>query len=206
MKPERLLQQGLQAMGLALPPDIEPRLLEFLRLLEKWNQAYNLTAVRDPEQMVARHLLDSLAVLPYVRGSRALDIGTGAGLPGLPLALALPQTHFTLLDSNAKKTRFVTQAAHTLGLANVVVVQARAEKFQPAEKFTTLLARAFASIPDMLATTRHLCAPGGRWLAMKGVFPQEELAAVPAGFVAQVESLRVPGLKAARHVVIIEPR
>ncbi len=206
MKPERLLQQGLQAMGLALPPDIEPRLLEFLRLLEKWNQAYNLTAVRDPEQMVTRHLLDSLAVLPYVRGSRALDIGTGAGLPGLPLALALPQTHFTLLDSNAKKTRFVTQAAHTLGLANVVVVQARAEKFQPAEKFTTLLARAFASIPDMLATTRHLCAPGGRWLAMKGVFPQEELAAVPAGFVAQVESLRVPGLEAARHVVIIEPR
>ena len=161
MKLERLLHQGLQAMGLTLPPEIEPRLLEFLRLLEKWNRSYNLTAVRDPEQMVARHLLDSLAVLPYVRGPRVLDIGTGAGLPGLPLALALPETHFTLLDSNAKKTRFVTQAAHALGLANVSVVQARAEKFQPAEKFATLLARAFASIPDMLATTRHLCAPGG---------------------------------------------
>ncbi len=193
-------------MGLALPPGIEPRLLEFLRLLEKWNRTYNLTAVRDPEQMVARHLLDSLAVLPYVRGPRVLDIGTGAGLPGIPLALALPETHFTLLDSNAKKTRFVTQVVHVLGLANVSVVQARAEKFQPAEKFSTLLARAFASIPDMLATTRHLCAPGGRWLAMKGVFPQEELAAISAEFAAQARPLRIPGLEAARHVVIIEPR
>ena len=206
MKLERLLHQGLHAMGLALPLDIEPRLLEFLRLLEKWNRSYNLTAVRDPEQMVARHLLDSLAVLPYVRGPRVLDIGTGAGLPGIPLALALPETHFTLLDSNAKKTRFVTQAAHALGLTNVSVVQARVEKFQPAEKFATLLARAFASIPDMLAATRHLCAPGGRWLAMKGVFPQEELAAIPADFTAQARPLHIPGLEAARHVVIIEPR
>lgn len=206
VKLERLLQQGLQAADLALPSDVAPRLLEFLRLLEKWNQAYNLTAVRDPEQMVARHLLDSLAVMPYVRGPRVLDVGTGAGLPGLPLALALPATHFTLLDSNAKKTRFVTQAAHALGLTNVSVVQMRAEKFQPAEKFTTLLTRAFASIPDMLAATRHLCAPGGRWLAMKGVFPQEELAAIPAEFTAQVRPLRIPGLEVARHVVIIEPR
>lgn len=206
MKLERLLHHGLQATGLTLPPDAEPRLLEFLRLLEKWNQAYNLTAVRDPESMVARHLLDSLAVLPYVRGPRVLDIGTGAGLPGIPLALALPETRFTLLDSNAKKTRFVTQAAHALGLANVSVIQARVEKFQPAEKFATLLTRAFASIPDMLATTRHLCAPGGRWLAMKGVFPQEELAAIPADFMVQARPLRIPGLEAARHVVIIEPR
>lgn len=206
MKLEQLLQQGLHAAGIALPPDAAPRLLEFLRLLEKWNQAYNLTAVRDPEQMVTRHLLDSLAVMPYVRGPQILDIGTGAGLPGLPLALALPATHFTLLDSNAKKTRFVTQTAHALGLANVDVAQTRVEKFQPAEKFTTLLTRAFASIPDMLAATRHLCAPGGRWLAMKGVFPQEELAAIPAEFTAQARPLRVPGLEAARHVVIIEPR
>lgn len=206
MKLEPLLQQGLQTAGLALPPDAEPRLLEFLRLLEKWNRTYNLTAVRDPEQMVTRHLLDSLAVMPYVHGSRALDIGTGAGLPGIPLALVLPNTHFTLLDSNAKKTRFVTQTAHALGLINVDVVQTRVEKFQPAEKFTTLLTRAFASIPDMLVATRHLCAPGGRWLAMKGVFPQEELAAIPAEFAAQARPLRVPGLEAARHVVIIEPR
>jgi len=206
VKLEQLLQQGLHATGLTLPPEAAPRLLKFLRLLEKWNQTYNLTAVRDPEQMVVRHLLDSLAVLPYVRGPRILDIGTGAGLPGLPLALALPEMHFTLLDSNAKKTRFITQAAHALGLANISVVQTRVEKFQPAEKFTTLLTRAFASIPDMLAATRHLCAPGGRWLAMKGVFPQEELAAIPAEFTAQTRPLRVPGLEAARHVVIIEPR
>ncbi|MBI3570907.1 MAG: 16S rRNA (guanine(527)-N(7))-methyltransferase RsmG [Gammaproteobacteria bacterium] len=206
MKPEQLLHQGLQTAGLVLPPDTELRLLEFLRLLEKWNQAYSLTAVRDPGQMVTRHLLDSLAVLPYVCGPRVLDIGTGAGLPGVPLALALPETRFTLLDSNAKKTRFVTQAAHALGLANVSVIQMRVEKFQPTEKFTTLLTRAFASIPDMLAATRHLCAPGGCWLAMKGVFPQEELAAIPAEFTAQVRPLRVPGLEVARHVVIIEPR
>lgn len=193
-------------MGLGLPAEAESRLLQYLYLLEKWNRAYNLTAVRDPEQMVPRHLLDSLVVRPYIVGPRVLDVGTGAGLPGIPLALALPDLHFTLLDSNAKKTRFVTQAVHALGLANVTVVQTRTEKFQPAEKFDTLIARAYASIPDMLAATRHLCAPGGRWLAMKGVFPQEELAAIPAEFAAQARPLRVPGLEAARHVVIIEPR
>lgn len=206
MKLERLLHQGLQAMGLGLPAGAEPRLLQYLSLLEKWNRAYNLTAVRDPEQMVPRHLLDSLAVRPHVVGPRVLDVGTGAGLPGIPLALSLPALHFTLLDSNAKKTRFVTQAVHVLGLANVTVVQTRAEKFQPAEKFDTLIARAYASIPDMLAATRHLCAPRARWLAMKGVFPQEELAAIPAEYVAEVKHLHVPGLEAARHVVIIALR
>ena len=206
MKLERLLHQGLRALDLDLPADAEPRLLQYLRLLEKWNRAYNLTAVRDPEQMVARHLLDSLVVRLYAVGPRVLDIGTGAGLPGIPLALTLPALHFTLLDSNAKKTRFVTQAVHVLGLANVAVVQARAEKFQPPTKFDTLIARAFASIPDMLATTRHLCAPRARWLAMKGVFPQEELAAIPAEYVAEVKSLHVPGLEAARHLVIIAQR
>lgn len=203
---DQRLHRGLQTMGLGLPPGVEARLLEYLRLLEKWNRAYNLTAVRDPQEMVTRHLLDSLAVAPHVRGPRVLDAGTGAGLPGIPLALALPALHFTLLDSNAKKTRFVTQAAHELGLANVAVVQARVEQFQPPERFNTVIARAFASIPDMLAATRHLCARGGRWLAMKGVFPQEELAGIPAEYVAEAKALRIPGLAAARHVVIIEPR
>ncbi len=206
MKLEQRLHRGLQEMGLALPPAIETRLLDYLRLLEKWNRAYNLTAVRDPQEMVGRHLLDSLTVLPYVKGPRVLDVGTGAGLPGIPLALALPALHFTLLDSNAKKTRFVTQAAHALGLANVTVVHARAEQFQPPERFDTVIARALASIPDMLAATRHLCASGGRWLAMKGVFPQEELAGIPADYAAEAKSLKIPGLAAARHVVIIEPR
>jgi 16S rRNA (guanine527-N7)-methyltransferase len=206
MRLEQRLHRGLQAMALALPAGAEARLLDYLRLLEKWNRAYNLTAVRDPQEMVGRHLLDSLAVAPYVKGPRVLDVGTGAGLPGIPLALALPAARFTLLDSNAKKTRFVTQAAHALGLTNVAVVQARAEQFQPPERFDTVIARAFASIPDMLAATRHLCASGGRWLAMKGVFPQAELAGIPADYAAEAKSLKIPGLAAARHIVIIEPR
>ncbi len=206
MRLEQRLHKGLQDMGLALPQATEARLLDYLRLLEKWNRAYNLTAVRDPQEMVGRHLLDSLTVMPYVKGPRVLDAGTGPGLPGIPLALTLPELRFTLLDSNAKKTRFVTQAVHELGLANVAVVQARVEQFQPPERFDTVIARAFASIPDMLAATRHLCATGGRWLAMKGVFPQEELAGIPADYAAEAKSLKIPGLAAARHVVIIEPR
>ncbi|HYA38968.1 MAG TPA: 16S rRNA (guanine(527)-N(7))-methyltransferase RsmG [Candidatus Methylomirabilis sp.] len=192
-------------MGIDLAPPIRRKLLKFLQYLERWNSAYNLTAVRDPEQMVPRHLLDSLSVLPFLQGSRVLDIGTGAGLPGIPLALARPELTFTLLDSNAKKTRFVTQAIHELGLQNVQVVQERVEKFHPTEKFDTLIARAFASIPDMLAASRHLCSSHGRFLLMKGVFPQEELAAVTDGYQAEVKALRVPGLDAARHVVIVAP-
>ena len=205
MKLEKRLQQGLSEMGLDLAAPVRKKLLNFLELLEKWNRAYNLTAVRDPEQMVPRHLLDSLTVLPYLQGPRVLDIGTGAGLPGIPLALARPDLDFTLLDSNAKKTRFATQALHELGLKNVAVVQERVEKFHPETKFDTLIARAFASIPDMLAASRHLCAPRGRFLVMKGVFPQEELAAVTDGYQAEVKALRIPGLDAARHLVILAP-
>ncbi|HEU5338186.1 MAG TPA: 16S rRNA (guanine(527)-N(7))-methyltransferase RsmG [Sulfuricaulis sp.] len=202
---EKNLRQGLRDMGLDLPPPVLEKLLNFLELLEKWNQSYNLTAVRDPEQMVPRHLLDSLSVLPYLHGARVLDIGTGAGLPGIPLALARPDMEFTLLDSNAKKTRFATQAVHDLGLKNTRIVQERVEKFHPPEKFDTLIARAFASIPDMLAASRHLCAPDGRFLVMKGVFPQEELAAVTDGYRAEVKVLTVPGLDAARHMVMLVP-
>jgi 16S rRNA (guanine527-N7)-methyltransferase len=203
MKLKKLLQQGLHDMNLDLAVPAREKLLIFLELLEKWNRVYNLTAVRDPEQMVPRHLLDSLSVLPHLHGARVLDIGTGAGLPGIPLALARPDLEFTLLDSNAKKTRFATQAMHELGLKNITIVQERVEKFHPAAKFDTLIARAFASIPDMLAASRHLCAPHGRFLVMKGVFPQEELAAVIDGYQAEVKALRIPGLDAARHLVIL---
>lgn len=206
MKLEQLLSRGLHEMNLDLSPLIQGQLLQFLQILEKWNQAYNLTAVRDPEQMVPRHLLDSLAVLPYLQGARVLDVGTGAGLPGIPLALARPDLAFTLLDSNAKKTRFVRQAAHELGLKNVTVVQERAEKFHPEEKFDTLIARALASIPDMLASSQHLVAPQGCFLFMKGVIPQEDLAAVVGAYPAQVQALRIPGLDAARHLVILRQR
>lgn len=203
---EQRLRAGLEALGIPLPASAQRRLLDFVALLAKWNEAYNLTAVRDPEQMVTRHILDSLAVLPYVKGPRVLDIGTGAGLPGIPLAVARPDLRFVLLDSNAKKTRFVTQAAAELGLTNVEVVQARVEKYRPDEKFDTLISRAFASLGEMLGACGGLCRHGGQILAMKGVYPGEELSAVAAPFhVQDVRSLAVPGLDAARHLVIITP-
>ncbi|OGI48675.1 MAG: hypothetical protein A2151_07250 [Candidatus Muproteobacteria bacterium RBG_16_65_34] len=203
MKLEKRLHEGLQAMGLELPAPARTQLIALLRLLEKWNRSYNLTAVRDPEQMVPRHLLDSLAVLPYLKGPSILDIGTGAGLPGLPLALARPDLGFTLLDSNLKKIRFVRQAVRELDIKNVEIAHARVEKFHPERKFDTLIARAFASIAALLEAAGRLCAPDGRFLAMKGVFPQAELAAIGAEYRAEVKALVVPGLDAARHVVII---
>ena len=206
MNLEQRLHQGITDLGLALAAPVETKLLQYLQLLAKWNQVYNLTAVRDPAAMVTRHLLDSLAVAPHVRGPRVLDIGTGPGLPGIPLALARPELAFTLLDANAKKTRFVTQAAGELGLANVEVVQSRVENYRPAQKFDTLVSRAFSNIADMLANARHLCAPSGRFLAMKGTYPEEELAAVAAEYATEVVALTVPGLDAERHVVILTPR
>jgi len=198
------IQNGAEAMGLDLPRAAAQKLADYIGLLEKWNQAYNLTAVRDPEQMVSRHILDSFSVAPFLHGRRVLDIGTGAGLPGIPLALACPALEFVLLDSNAKKTRFVTQAIAELGLANVRVALSRVEKLETAEKFDTLISRALGGIADMLTAAAHLSAPDGRFLAMKGVYPQEELAALPPGFaVLAVPTLQVPGLDGKRHVVII---
>jgi 16S rRNA (guanine527-N7)-methyltransferase len=204
---EQTLRQGAEAMGLALDRGCVERLLAYLRLLEKWNRTYNLTAVRDPADMVARHLLDSLAVLPELAGPEVLDIGTGPGLPGIPLALARPDLEFTLLDSNLKMLRFVRQALHELHIKNAAAVQARVEAFRPGKIFATLIARAFASIPDMLIACGHLAAPGSRILAMKGAYPQQELAAVPPSYrVVEVKALRVPGLDAERHLVVITPR
>ncbi len=197
------LIRGVRALHLELPPGAAERLLAYLQLLVKWNRAYNLTAVRTIEEMVPKHLLDSLAVAPFVAGPRVLDIGSGAGLPGIPLACACPALAFTLLDSNAKKTRFLAQAVQELGLTNVAVVNARVEQFRPGEAFATLVARAWTAIPDMLARCQHLLAPGSRLLALKGAFPRAELADVPAAFRCTVEPLTVPGLKAERHVVII---
>lgn len=189
-------------LGVALPVAAEQSLLDFVQLMEKWNKVYNLTAVRDPQEMITRHLLDSLAVLPHVRGQHVLDIGCGAGLPGLPLAIALPGTRFTLLDANAKKTRFVTQAAVELGLANVEVVQTRVEKYRPVQKFDTLMARAVASVAELLRNAQHLCASNGEFLFMKGAYPAQELAEMPGEFkMAEVIKLQVPGLDAERHLV-----
>ena len=180
------LDQGLTALGLALPAPERERLLAYLRLLGRWNNAYNLTAIRDPLDMVTRHLLDSLAVAPHLAGTRVLDVGTGPGLPGIPLAVACPALGFTLLDANAKKTRFVVQAVGELALKNVEVVQTRVENYRPSRTFDTVVSRAFASIAAMLAAARHLCAPGGRFLAMKGAYPEEELKALPSGYDVRV--------------------
>ena len=197
------LEQGIAALGLALPAEAVPRLLDYLALLERWNAAYNLTAIRDPAQMVSRHLLDSLAILPYVRGETLADLGTGPGLPGIPLAIAAPGRQVLLVDSNGKKVRFLREAIRALKLEGVRAVQSRVEEVQG--RFDCITARAFASLADMLAWGGHLLAPDGLWLAMKGKTPEEELAEVPAAFALRgVHALTVPGLgPAERHLVIL---
>lgn len=204
MSLDTVLSQGLSALGLDCPLAVRARLLDYVRLLHKWNRVYNLTAVREPREMVPRHLLDSLAVLPYLHGRRVLDVGTGAGLPGIPLALMSPEREFVLLDSNNKKTRFVQQAVTELGLGNVQVVQARVEDYRPGAPFDTVISRAFSAIADMLRQAGRHCAPDGVLLAMKGGEPREELAALPSGYKVQaIRRLQVPGLNEERHVVCL---
>ncbi len=198
------LANGLNALPLELDANVQSRLIDFIHLLVKWNRAYNLTAVRQPEQMVTRHLLDSLVIGPYLQGPSILDVGTGAGLPGIPLALAYPDHHFTLLDSNGKKIRFVTQAVAELGLANVDVIQSRVEAFQPAGRFDTITARAYASIEELVSQTKHLLADGGQYLIMKGVYPVAEVEAMPTGYrIEASHQLNVPKLDAERHLLIV---
>ena len=198
------LADGLSALPLELNGNVQHRLIDYVQLLVKWNRAYNLTAVRQPEQMVPRHLLDSLVIGPYLQGPRILDVGTGAGLPGIPLALAYPDLHFTLLDSNGKKIRFVTQAVAELGLANVDVVQSRIEAFQPTCRFDTITARAYASIEELINQTTRILAENGQYLVMKGIYPVAEVEAIPSGYrVEAVHQLEVPKLDAERHLLII---
>lgn len=197
------LQGGIAQLGITLSADAQNRLLDYLALLHKWNRVYNLTAIRDPQEMVSHHLLDSLAVLPHLWAGRWLDVGCGGGLPGLVLAIAQPDWQFTLLDSNSKKTSFVQQAVIELGLSNASVHCARVEGWQSTERFDGIISRAFSELGEFLHSTRHLIAPHGRWVAMKGT-PQQELAGVPDGFrVERVIPLQVPGLHAARSLVIV---
>jgi 16S rRNA (guanine527-N7)-methyltransferase len=196
------LQRGIAQLGIALSAEAQSKLLDYLALLQKWNKVYNLTAIRDPQQMVSHHLLDSLAVMPHLWSGRWLDVGCGAGLPGMVLAIARQDWQFTLLDSNSKKTSFVQQAIIELGLSNVSVHCARVAEWQPPERFDGIISRAFAELGDFLRSTRHLMAEHGRWVAMKGL-PEQELAGVPGGCrVERVISLQVPGLQAARSLVI----
>lgn len=198
------LAQGIAQLELDVAPEIQQKLLDFLALLHKWNKVYNLTSIRQPEQMVSNHLLDNLAVLPYLQPGRWLDVGCGAGLPGLVLALTRPQWTFTLLDSNSKKTSFVQQAVIELGLHNVNVCCARAEMWQTAEKFDGIISRAFAGTAQLISLTQHLLAQGGYWVAMKGA-PEAELEKLPKNITLEkIIPLQVPGLDAARCLVILK--
>ena len=196
------LAAGLVALDLSLTPLTQDRLIQYISLLAKWNRVDNLTAVKTPADMVARHLLDSLAVVPYIKGSRVIDVGTGAGLPGIPLALACPQVEFVLLDSQRKRIRFVMQAVAELGLGNVVAVHSPAQAYRPPQAFTTVVSRALMSLADFVNETSHLKSEAGQWLAMKGGVPTQELAQLAATVsVRQVIPLTVPGLAAQRCLV-----
>ncbi|SFC31908.1 16S rRNA (guanine527-N7)-methyltransferase [Marinospirillum celere] len=200
-----LLEQGLKQLERDVSERQERQLLDYLLLLDKWNQAYNLTAIRDPAEMVSRHLLDSLSLLPYVSQGELLDIGSGAGLPGIPLAILRPDLDVHSLDSNGKKTRFQFQVKTALGLSNFSVHQARVENFQPTTRSQQLVSRAFASLRDFLSWTQHLATQDARWLAMKGQYPSEELEDLPAGFeLTASHKLEVPGQEGQRHLLILQ--
>jgi 16S rRNA (guanine527-N7)-methyltransferase len=200
------IELGLAAMGVELPPAARQHLGAHLELIEKWNRVHNLTAVRDMQQMIPLHLLDSLSLLPHLHDAKSvIDVGTGPGFPGVPLAIARPGLRFTLLDSSHKKCAFLEQARTELALANVTVVCARVEEYRPAERYDIVVSRAFADLADFINQSQHLAAPHGRFLAMKGVYPFDEIARVPSTHrVSGVVELAVPTLEAKRHLVTLE--
>ncbi len=198
------LSTGARELGIQLSETQHSQLLAYLALLIKWNKAYNLTAVRNPDEMVSRHLLDSLSVVPFVEGERWLDVGSGGGMPGIPLAIMFPQMKVSLLDSNGKKTRFQTQVKLELKLDNLQVIHSRAEEFQPDQPFTGIISRAFSSLEDFTVWTRHMGNTDTRWLAMKGLHPADELVALPADFhLDSAHALAVPGCQGQRHLLIL---
>jgi 16S rRNA (guanine527-N7)-methyltransferase len=202
----RTLDAGLTVLGPEAARRAGPRLLAYVDLLAHWNRRFNLTGTRAPGDIVQRHVLDSLSVAPHLYGERVLDAGTGAGLPGLVLAITRPELCYTLLDSAGKKTRFCLQAVAELSLENVEVVRSRLEDFDPAQPFSCVVSRAFVSAPALAQSSRRLLLPGGAVLAMKGVYPKKELDELQAaGFAADVVPLAVPGLREARHLLIVRP-
>jgi 16S rRNA (guanine527-N7)-methyltransferase len=204
----RALAGGVAALGLDVDTAAQTKLLAYIALLDKWNRTHNLTAIREPERMVTHHLLDALATLPHFPEAatlRLIDVGSGGGSPGLPLAIARPQWRVALLDSNRKKAAFLRQAAAELTLANVAVAAMRAEDYIPDTPFDVAISRAFADLAQFVAAARHLVRPGGQLFAMKGMYPREELEALPPAFrVLAVPALEVPRLGAERHLVIME--
>ncbi len=202
----RTLADGVRTLQLDLSEKQLAQLMDYLALLSKWNAVYNLTALRDPKQMVTHHLLDSLAVVPAFNGAKnILDVGAGGGLPGIVLAIARPDMRVSLVDTVHKKTAFLTQVKAELGLANVTVHTGRVEQLKVPQQFDVITSRAFAELNDFVTWSGHLLEEGGRFIALKGVMPSEEIAQLPAGWkVGKVESLTVPGLAAERHLVFIE--
>ena len=206
MTVQQQLAAGLTALGLGLDAATQARLLQYLELLSKWNAVYSLTAIREPEKMVSHHLLDCLAVLPLLLGPQVLDVGSGGGMPGIPLAIVHPEISVTLLDSNHKKTAFLQQAVIDLGLSNVRVVTERVELFQGGP-FTTITSRAFSELAEFVKLSGHLLASDGEWAAMKGIYPFEETARLPADIeVKEILPISVPGLDAERHLVRMQRR
>ena len=191
-------------MGVSLSDEAARKMLRVLDELDEWNQKMNLTAIRDRPQQLTKHLLDSLSVVKHLHGSRVIDIGTGAGFPGLPLAIALPEMHFTLLDSTAKKLKFIDHVTALLALENVETVHSRAEAFQPKYRYDVVISRAVGAVDTFVKWAGHLCVGGGRLLAMKGRYPTDELTKLPSGWkLATVHRLSVPGLDEERHLVEI---
>jgi 16S rRNA (guanine527-N7)-methyltransferase len=211
MTPAAALELGVRDLGLSLPADAHEKLLAYLALLAKWNRTYNLTAIRNPQDMVSHHLLDSLAIIPHLpmprQAASVADVGSGAGLPGIPLAVARPDWHVALNDSKQKKAAFMRQAVIEMGLTNVEVQELRVETWRPLKLFAVVVSRAFADLGGFIAACRHLVLPGGALVAMKGAAPRAELAGVPADCdCSSVIELSVPRLQAARHLVICRPR
>lgn len=199
------LHESLIQNGYTLSSDTEQKMAAYLELMHRWNRVFNLTAIKDPNESVLLHILDSLSICDDLHGHRILDVGTGAGLPGIPLALMCPDKEFVLLDSNSKKTRFLNQVIYELNIKNVTVVHARCEDFQPKTGFDSIVSRAFASIQVMLDVTQHLVCEDGQFLAMKGVYPDAEINAIPAKFtLLHVKKLKIIGLDAERHLISVK--
>lgn len=200
------LTRLLAAANITLTEHQKQQIVAYVAMLDKWNKAYNLTSVRDPSEMLVRHILDSVVVAPHLEGSQFIDVGTGPGLPGIPLSIVCPDKHFTLLDSLGKRVRFLRQVQHELKLENITPVQSRVEAFPAQPPFDGVISRAFASLTDMVTWCQHLPAPQGRFYALKGLRPDDEIAALPAGFsVENIIALNVPGLEGERHLVTIKP-
>lgn len=199
------LSRLLVEAGISLSDQQQQQLVAYVEMLHKWNKAYNLTSVRDPNEMLVRHILDSIVVAPHLQGTRFIDVGTGPGLPGIPLSIVRPESHFTLLDSLGKRVRFLRQVQHELKLTNIEPVQSRVEDFPAEPPFDGVISRAFASLNDMVSWCHHLPGDAGRFYALKGQLPEDEIALLPAGLdVESIVELKVPHLEGERHLVIVK--